>query len=215
MDLKELFKEIDAKITSQSSITPRILAQELNVDVEIIEQTVREVVGTSFREHLESKKLAHVLRALEEQRSGSMIQTYGIQRSERRVTIPGATVSYLLRGRRIRKSEFSNSYPLYDVSRGGMAFLSDYPLRPGRILSLLIDCAEISKSLRLAGVVVYAVAENIEGHQYRLGVRFKPFEAKRDCNPPESMQILSQLVSVATSYGAVDGEQNLSRVHDS
>jgi hypothetical protein len=214
MDSKELFKAIDARITSQSNITRQNLARALNVDLEIIEQTVREVIGTSFREHLKSKRLAHALKVLEDKRNGSMLQTHGIQRAERRVTIPGATVSYLVHGRRIRKSDFSISYPLYDVSRGGIAFLADYPLRPGRVLSLLIGCAEISETLRLVGIVVYAVAENIAGYQYRLGVCFRPFEAKNDSNPPKSMQILSQLVSLASSYSAGDSEHGLTRVND-
>jgi hypothetical protein len=209
VDFKKLFKEIDSRITSQASITLRSIAQELEVSVEIIEQTVREVIGTSFREYLESKKLAHILKELEERRNGSMAQAYGYPRSERRITIPGATVSYLLHGRGIRKSGFSSSYPLYDLSRGGMAFLSDHPLRPGRRLSLLIDCAELTGTLRLGGHVVYAVAGDIAGYQYRLGVRFKAFEAKRGYNPPESLEILVQLVNVATCYSVGNCSQNL------
>jgi hypothetical protein len=208
MDLKELLREIDFMLISRASMTPEMLARELGVKAEVVEQAVREIIGTSFREYLESKKLAHALKVFEERRNGLIGQAHGHQRAERRTTIPGATVSYLLHGRGIRKSNISGPCPLYDLSKAGMAFFSDYPLRPGRELSLLIECAKLTGTLRLRGRVAYAVAENI-ANQYRLGVRFKPFEARRGYNPPKSLDLLTQLLSMATSSGAANCDQSL------
>ena len=176
VDLKELFYKIDARITSSANMSSHSLARELSVEVKLIEQTVRGVVGTSFSEYLESKKLACALKTLEEGRKRTAEQVYGMERAERRLSIPGATITYLLHGRGIRNRVPSGPYPLYDLSSGGMAFLCDHPLRPGRELTAIIECSKVPGTFFLECRVVYAVAETIAHFQYRLGVQFKPFE---------------------------------------
>ena len=209
VDLKELFYKIDSQITRSTSTSSHSIAKELAVKAEVIEQSVRGVVGTSFREYLESKKLAYALKALEEERKRAAEQAYGPERGERRISIPGATISYLLRGRGVRNPGLSGPYPLYDLSSAGMAFLCDHPLKPGRELSAVIECAKVPGTFHLGCRVVYAVAQKLANFQYRLGVQFKPFELKRGANPPESLAFLTRLMSVATSYDVPDYEQDL------
>ena len=199
VDLGQLFRNIDSRIASNPGSTSQSLAQELDVTMGAIERAVREVNGVSFREYRENKRLARVLRILEEKRRALVAEGHGNNRAEPRMILPGATVSFLLRGRGIRNAGFSNSCPLFDLSRGGMAFLSDRPSRPGRKVSLLLNCTEIKEKLRLEGYIVYAVATDMAGYQFRVGVRFMPFEAKRGCNAPEALHILAQLEKTATS----------------
>ncbi len=212
VDLKELFSKIDARITSSADMSSHSLARELSVEARLIEQTVRGIVGTSFREYQESKKLAYALKTLEEERKRTAEQAYGAERAEQRLSVPGATITYLLRGRGIRNPVPSGPYPIYDLSSGGMAFLCNHPLKPGRELWAVIECARMPGPFALGCRVVYAVAENVANFKYRLGVQFKPFEAGRSSNPPESLMLLNRLMRVAANYDAPGCEQD--RLHD-
>jgi len=195
MDVKQLLKDIDSLIASNPSSTARSLAQELNVTTRTIEKAVREVDGVSFNEYLENRQLARVLKTLEDRREAENQS----RRAEPRKTIPGATVTYFLHGNRIRKSRSSASYPIFDLSRGGMAFLSDRPLKPGRRISLFLKCLDTTDAIRVEGDVVYSLAVDIAGYQYRTGVRFVPFEPREGCNPPETLEILTRLLETAIS----------------
>jgi hypothetical protein len=193
VDLGQLFKSIDSRITSNPSSTSRSLAQELDVTARTIEQAIREFGGVSFRKYRENRRLAHVLKILERKRESVVSGNYEHHRTEARIILPGATVSILLRGRTIHDSGVPNSCPLIDISKGGLAFLSDRPLKLGRRVSLILRCTEITNTLCLEGRVVHTVASDIAGYPYRVGVRFMPFEAKRGCNSPEILEVLTQL----------------------
>jgi hypothetical protein len=201
MDVKQLLKDIDSRIASNPSSTARSLAQELNVTPRVIEKAVREVDGVSFNEYLENRKLALVLKTLEDRREADNRNP----RAEPRRTIPGATVTYSLHGNGIRKSGSSASYPIFDLSRGGMAFLSDRPLKPGRRISLFLRCLETKDVTRVEGDVVYSLVVDIAGYQYRTGVRFVPFDAKEGCNSPETLDVLAKLLETAISPLAESG----------
>ena len=195
MDVKQLLKDIDSLIASNPSSTARSLAQELNVTTRTIEKAVREVDGVSFNEYLENRQLARVLKTLEDRREAENQSP----RTEPRKTIPGATVTYFLHGNGIRKSSSSAYYPIFDLSRGGMAFLSDRPLKPGRRISLFLKCLDIKDEIRVEGDVVYSLVVDIAGYQYRTGVRFVPFGLEKGCNPPETLKILTRLLETAIS----------------
>jgi hypothetical protein len=195
MDVKQLLKDIDSRIASNPSSTARSLAQELNVPTRIIEQAVLEADGVSFNEYLETRQLARVLKTLEDRREAQNRNERAIPRK----TIPGATVTYSLHGHASRKHGSSVSYPIFDLSRGGMAFLSDRPLKPGRRISLFLKCPDTKDAIRLEGDVVYSLVADISGYQYRSGVRFVPFEAKEGCNPPEILEVLAKLLETAIS----------------
>jgi AraC-like DNA-binding protein len=207
MDLRELFKNIDIRIAQNPNATSRSLAQELHVTSRLIEQAVREMDGVSFREYRENWRLADALRILEEKRKGSAAGYYHFQRAERRITLPGATVAYLLHGRGVRKSEFSNFHPLIDLSGIGMAFLSDRPSKPGRMASFLIKYDDAKESLRLEGKIVYAVGIDAAGSQFRIGVRFMPFDSQKGCNTPETLNVLRQLKQAAAHDSAPDAQE--------
>lgn len=202
MDLRHLLKIIDSRIATNPNSTSRSLAQELDVTVRSIERAIREIDGVSFNEYLENRRLARVLKIIEEKRWASAIDDHAPPRAEPRKTIPGAIVSYHLHGRGNRGSSSSASYPLFDLCSGGMAFFSDRLLKPGRKVLLSIKCEERNVPLTLQCHVVYAMATDMPGYRYRIGVRFMPFEARKGCNPPETLNSLVRLIREATSYDA-------------
>jgi len=197
MNSKQLLKDLDSRIASNPSSTARSLAQELQVPTWTIEKAVQEVDGVSFNEYLENRQLARVLKTLEDKREAGNLNS----RAEPRRVIPGATITYALQGQETRRSGSTGPYPIFDLSRGGMAFLSDSPLKPGRRISLFLECLAGDDALRLEGDVVYSLAVEKTSYSYRIGVRFVPFEAREGCNPPESLELLTKLLEAATSPG--------------
>jgi hypothetical protein len=195
MNVKQLLKDLDSRIANNPGSTARSLAQELHVTTRIIEEAVREVDGISFNEYLENRRLARILKTLEDKREAGNRNS----RAEPRKVLPGARISYSLGGHEIRTSGYSAPYPIFDLSRGGMAFLSDTPLKPGRRISLFLEYSDTNDELRLEGNVVYSLAVDIGGYPYRIGVRFVPFEPKEGCNSPENLEVLSKLLETATS----------------
>jgi len=199
MDLRQLLKSVDSLIASNPGLTLKSLAKELNVTAWTIEKAVREVDGVSFSEYVENRQLAYVLGAIEEKREA---ENHKSTRAEPRSIIPGATVAYILHGIGIREPSPPVHYPIFDLSSGGMAFLSDRPLKPGKRVSLFLNCVERKDELQLEGDIVYALASEIAGYQYRVGVRFIPFEAKEGCNSPEARESLAKLIKKACSQVA-------------
>lgn len=194
MDVRQLLKDIDSRIARNPGSTAKSLAEELNVTVPTIEKAVREVDGISLNEYLENRQMAHALKIFEDQREA---EVYACPRNEPRRVIPGASVSYVLHGNgRFHTSIF---YPIFDISRGGMAFLCDSPLKPGRKISLFLKCVGEKEELRLEGEVVYALAGEIGGYPYRLGVRFSAFDAKQGGNSAATRETLTRLLKNAVS----------------
>jgi AraC-like DNA-binding protein len=194
MDVKQLLNDLDARIADNPSSTLRSLARELRVSPWAIEQAVREAYDVTFNKYLQNKRLTLVLKTIEDRREPVDHQDL---RVEPRTTIPGATVTYWLRGERILNA--SAPCPLFDLSREGMAFLSERPLGLGRRTSILLKCPGSSDDLHLEGHVVYSVCSQRAGYQYRIGVRFAPFEAREGCNAPGNLRILTELLETAIS----------------
>ena len=190
MDLRELFDNVDGRLAFQPDATPRVIAHELKVRIKDIEQAVREVEGVSFHEYVQNKKLVHALRMIEKGIWSDKNENVTGRRANPRLTISGAVVRFLVRGRGIQKAHFSQPYPVLDLGRGGIAFLADRPAKPDNQISLLLSIAKDEKDLRVEGKIVYSTPVGGTGYGYRIGVRFQPFAAKKGFNPPEVEQVL-------------------------
>lgn len=158
---------------------------------ENIERAVREIGCVPFRGYREKKQLAQALKILEKKGNAAPCSIHDTNRQ--RLTIPGATVRYVLGGRGILKSGYSNACPMINLSRGGLAFLASRPAKPGTKVSLIVSFSEKGEPLRLEGRIVYGVAVDIAGYQYRLGIKFQPFAMKRGCNTPEALETIARL----------------------
>ena len=77
---------------------------------ENIEHSVREIGRVSFSKYRKKKQLAQALRILEKKGNTTPCGMHDTNRQ--RLTIPGATVRYVLGGRGIRKSGYSNACPM-------------------------------------------------------------------------------------------------------
>jgi hypothetical protein len=123
-------------------------------------------------------------------------------RKSSRFAIPGATIS-------TEKSTSGSGsgdplcerMPVVDISRGGMAFLTNDPPKLSKI-SLLLTYAENEDPLRLEGKVAYFVSCGVGlNYRFRVGVEFAPFSTRKGHNSPAS---LIRLQKLEKAYGERD-----------
>jgi hypothetical protein len=85
--------------------------------------------------------------------------------------------------------------PLRNLSRGGLCFLNNLPLKPGRRLSLQLHYSNDTPPLTLHGEVAYfyPMPRHFAGYSFRIGVEFMPFTGKRACNVPSALEVILRL----------------------
>jgi hypothetical protein len=189
MDSQEVIQKVNFHLTAHPNAALQVVAEKLGITGQSIEQSLREVEGTSFEEFRENKRLTHALGLLEASRADASA-LYEKARTRQRFIIPRTTVRYEAHSLWIRKPGFSSPCPLVDLSREGLCFLADNAPKLGKWVSLLLKFPRREDTLRLEGHVVYAVATGIAGYCYRVGVQFQPFAERRGCNSLKALNVL-------------------------
>jgi AraC-like DNA-binding protein len=189
MDSQEVIQKVNSHLTAHPNAALQVVAEELGIMKQRIEQILREVEGASFEEFRENMRLEQALRLLEA--SGvAMGAPNEKTRIRQRFIIPRTTLKYETHSLWIRKPGFSSPCPLVDLSREGLSFLADYAPKPGKWVSLLLKFPGREATRRVEGRVVYAVATGIAGYRYRVGIKFLPFAERRGCNTPKVFDVL-------------------------
>jgi hypothetical protein len=188
----ELARKVDSLLAAHPNATLPIIAEKLQTTSEIIEEALKAIEGVTFQEFQANKRLEQAFKQLGEM-SPAANGPYEVTRVRQRVVIPKATVRYRIYSFWRRNADFSNQCPLVDVSRGGLAFLADLPLKPREPVSLLLKLPAIEAELQVRGRIVYSVATGITGYRYRIGVQFLPFAERRGYNSPKALDILAKL----------------------
>lgn len=120
-----------------------------------------------------------------------------------RFVVPSAAVSYRTRSFLLRfLAPSDESCPVLDLSKGGISFLTDRPPWEGKEISLLLSRPDSEDPIVLEGKVVSVGVSPRTSYKYRVGVMFKPFEAKRGRNSLESLKKLDDLEK---AYGPQPG----------
>jgi hypothetical protein len=200
-DIEKLFDKIDARLLSNQSITPKKLAKELNITVQDIEKAVRETEKVAFSEYRRYRRLTSALKTLNVDKAPDVQGGYGERRSLQRLAIPHATVRYHLYGRGITRSRFSRRCPVKDLSREGIAFLSDRRLQPERMVSVLISSADRKDAVQLEGRIVYTAPVSVANYRYCVGIQFAAFDAQKSNNLEESLKELIQFAQACCATG--------------
>ena len=102
------------------------------------------------------------------------------KRTCKRFEIPGATISYNFKK---YSEEFS---PLKDMSRGGVKFLSKYPLDINADMTLRISVPHERIPLTLHGKIRW-ISFIESKNQYQVGVTFNPYGEKDGHNYPGNL----------------------------
>jgi hypothetical protein len=192
---REVVARVDAYLAANPDVMLNTLALELDLPREVIEQAIREAGARSFREYQENKRLAQaleLLRLLPPMPAPGSGAACDIQRVCPRFVIPGATICYRVHGPGICKHDFSRPYPVANLSRSGLAFLTDRPPRARRRVSLLLKFSATEAELRLEGRVVYTQISRQTSYPYRAGIKLLPFAAQMDCNARDVLWVLEK-----------------------
>jgi hypothetical protein len=126
----------------------------------------------------------------------------GEKRMERRLCqrfkITGATISYrrerLFSSKARRDEEFC---PVLDLSRGGVRFLTQKPLKFKCKVSLQLSIPGERIPLDLKGRVRWSTFNAGKSYKYQAGVQFNPYGLERGQNPP---QALTKLVGLEQKF---------------
>jgi hypothetical protein len=115
-----------------------------------------------------------------------------------RFNIPGATVEVAgVASAHAVPNQSAERCPVLDLSRGGLAFLTNAPLRQSRI-SLALVYSDEEEPIALEGRIVYAVPRGAQlSYRFRVGVEFAPFSHHKGHN---SLQALSRLEKLEALY---------------
>jgi hypothetical protein len=187
LDSKEVIQKISSHLAAHPNAALQVVAEKLGITAQSIEQILHELEGSSFEEFRKNKRLDQALSLIEA--SASAAPDEKIQRRPRFV-IPRTTVKYQTHNFWTRKPGFSNPCPLVDLSRAGLAFLTDYAPKLGMWVSMCLKFPEREDILRVEGHVVYVVATGIAGYRYRVGIKFWPFANRGYCNALKALDVL-------------------------
>lgn len=105
-----------------------------------------------------------------------------------RFKIAGATVSY--RRNRIfsSKAKVDEEFcPVLDLSRGGVRFLTQKPLKFKSKIVLQLSIPGERAPLDLKGRVRWSTFNAGQSYKFQAGVQFNPYGLERDQNPPQTL----------------------------
>jgi len=115
-----------------------------------------------------------------------------------RFKIPGATVSYrkekLFSSRTKTDEEFC---PVLDLSRGGVRFLTQKPLKFKSRIRLQLSIPGERVPLDLKGRVRWSTFNAGKSYKYQAGVQFNPYGLEKDQNIP---QALTKIVALEQKF---------------
>lgn len=142
-------------------------------------------MGPGRNEDLDERRLAMADKGIE-------------RRLCQRFKIPGATVSYgkvtLFSSKDRTDEEFC---PVLDLSRGGVRFLTQKPLKFKSRVYLRLSIPGERVSLDLRGRVRWSTFNAGKSYKYQAGVQFNPYGLEKDQNIP---QALTKIVALEQKF---------------
>jgi hypothetical protein len=115
-----------------------------------------------------------------------------------RFKISGATISYRLDRLFSPKAKVDEEFcPVLDLSRGGVRFLTQKPLKFKSKVSLQLSIPGERVPLEMKGRVRWSTFNAGKSYKYQAGVQFNPYGLEKGQNPP---QALTKLVGLEQKY---------------
>ena len=115
-----------------------------------------------------------------------------------RFKIPGATVSYRKERLFSSKTKIDEEFcPVLDLSRGGLRFLTQKPLKFKSKIRLQLSIPGERLPLDLKGRVRWSTFNAGKSYKYQAGVQFNPYGLEKDQNPP---QVLTKIVGLEQKF---------------
>ena len=115
-----------------------------------------------------------------------------------RFKIAGATVSYRRDRLLSPKAKVDEEFcPVLDLSRGGVRFLTQKPLKFRSKVSLQLSIPGERIPLEMRGRVRWSTFNAGKSYKYQAGVQFNPYGLEKGQNPP---QALTKLVGLEQKF---------------
>ena len=123
-----------------------------------------------------------------------------------RFKISGATVSYRKEKLLSSKTKIDEEFcPVLDLSRGGVRFLTQKPLKFKSKVTLQLSIPGDRIPLNLKGRVRWSTFNAGKSYKYQAGVQFNPYGLEKNQNVP---QVLTKIVALEQKFiepGSPDG----------
>jgi len=105
-----------------------------------------------------------------------------------RFKIAGATVSYRRNKLFSPKARIDEEFcPVLDLSRGGVRFLTQKPLKFKSKIVLQLSIPGERAPLDLKGRVRWSTFNAGQSYKFQAGVQFNPYGLEKDQNPPQTL----------------------------
>jgi Tfp pilus assembly protein PilZ len=119
-----------------------------------------------------------------------------------RFKIPGATVSYRIARLFASRSGSDEEFcPVLDLSRGGIRFLTQKPLKFKSKVIIQLTIPGERVSIDLKGRVRWSTFNAGKSYKFQAGVQLNPYGLERDQNVP---QTLTRIVALETKFVEID-----------
>lgn len=109
------------------------------------------------------------------------------RRSCVRFKIPGATLDYQKKSLFPKPGYIEEFCPVIDISRGGVRFLTQKPMKPETEVMVRISIPGERIPFSMKGMVKWSSPSEGKTYQYQAGVQFHPYGDKKDENLPQNM----------------------------
>jgi hypothetical protein len=92
------------------------------------------------------------------------------------------------------RGKFSQDYfPVLDMSRGGLRFLSNHKISPGSPLTLRVNFPGVDQPKEIKAVLRWVSRNREESYRYQNGVSFNAYGNDKQENPMEILDLLKAL----------------------
>lgn len=123
-----------------------------------------------------------------------------------RFKVPGATVSYRKDKLFASKAKVDEEFcPVLDLSRGGIRFLTQKPLKFKSKVSLQLSIPGERVPLDLKGRVRWSTFNAGKSYKFQAGIQFNPYGLEKSQNYPQALTKIVALEQKFVEQGGPDG----------
>lgn len=122
-----------------------------------------------------------------------MVHKEAERRTCERFVVPGAEVYCKEEGFFFSKKHTGDFYPVFDISPGGLRYLSQKSLKDNAKVSLKMVIPGEDAAIVIKGRVKRVSPNPEKSYKYMIGIQFEPYGTKKGNNDPESLKRLEVL----------------------
>ena len=115
------------------------------------------------------------------------------RRACERFVVPGAVVNYKEEGFLFSGKDIEEAFPVFDISRGGVRFLSNSSLKIGAKVTVKIIIPGGAAPLIVKGFVRWRSINPGKSYKYQIGIQFAPYGKEKGDNDYEILQNIIEL----------------------